>query len=81
MTTSLSLTEEARRPFLDCADKLSGALVYLDEGAAEVCHYAVGLPLFLGLGAVAVCALHTASPEVRPIYVIIYRSFYTFFDV
>lgn len=34
-------------------------------GAAEVCHFACGLPLLLSLGALGACSLGSASPEAR----------------
>jgi hypothetical protein len=41
-----SLIEIARRPFLEMAPDLAGALVYLDAGAAEVAQLSLG-PAFL----------------------------------
>ena len=41
-----SLHDAARRPLLDAAGEISGALVYLDAGAAEVAQLSWG-PEFL----------------------------------
>lgn len=43
-----SLIEVARRPFLDLAPELAGALVLLDAGAAEVVQLSLGPAFLLG---------------------------------
>lgn len=43
-----SLLEVAKRPFLDVAQDVSGALVYLDAGAGEAAAVSLGLPFLLG---------------------------------
>lgn len=43
-----SVIELARRPVLDLAPEVSGALCYFDAGAAEAVQLSVGLPLLLG---------------------------------
>ncbi len=47
------LQELAKQPFLDHAPEISGALVYLDAGAAEVASTSLGAPFLLGKGSSA----------------------------
>jgi hypothetical protein len=43
-----SVLDAARRPLLDAAPDLAGALVYLDSGAAEVVRMSLGVELLYG---------------------------------
>ena len=64
----LDLVDEARRAFADVAGDVSGALVYLDDGAAEIAHHACGAGFLLRLGAVNVLSLasaRAADPDAR----------------
>eukprot|EP00798_Chlamydomonas_sp_ICE-L_P013375 gene13375-19220_t len=58
-----SLLECAKRPYLDVAPEISGALFYLDAGAAEHAQLSLGLPFLFGLGATNVCELERACPD------------------
>jgi hypothetical protein len=42
------LSEAVKRPFLDIAVDIAGALVYLDAGAGEVAHLSLGASFLLG---------------------------------
>ncbi len=42
------LPEVVKKPFLDIATEISGALVYLDDGASEVAHLSLGASFLLG---------------------------------
>eukprot|EP00898_Chlorokybus_atmophyticus_P004499 jgi/Chlat1/504/Chrsp103S01100 len=59
----IDLLVQARRPLEQVASHLAGALVYLDDGAADAIAAAAGLPSLLQLGAVNVCRLQDASEE------------------
>lgn len=58
---SINLLDEARKPFLEVADNISDALVYLDAPFGEAAYYNLGLSFLYGLGATAVCSLEDAS--------------------
>lgn len=47
----LDLIEVTRSAFTEFAHDIKGSLVYLDDGAAEQAHYALGASFLLGLGA------------------------------
>lgn len=54
-----SLLEVAKRPLLDVAAEVSGALVYLDQGAGEFAHLSLG-PAFL-FGKLTLIRHHSAD--------------------
>jgi hypothetical protein len=43
-----SIIDASRKPFLDVATDISGSLVYLDAGAAEVAQLSLGPAFLLG---------------------------------
>jgi hypothetical protein len=56
----VNLLDEARKPFLEVADRISDALVYFDAPFGEAAYYNLGLSFLYGLGAKAVCTLEDA---------------------
>jgi hypothetical protein len=60
----VALLDAAAAGWADAAAALHGAVVYLDEGAAAAVA-PLGLPLLLGLGALAACDLAQPRPSVR----------------
>ena len=60
----MDLVDLARRPFADVAHAISGAVVYMDEGAGECAHHAAGAGFILGLGAVNVLSLERVAGTV-----------------
>jgi len=64
----VDLLDACASPWASAASHISGALLYLDEGAAAAAASAGGAPLLLGLGARAVCDLDTARETVRGLH-------------
>jgi hypothetical protein len=60
----VALLDAAAAGWADAASALHGAVVYLDAGAAAAVA-PLGLPLLLGLGALAACDLAQPRPSVR----------------
>lgn len=60
----VALLDAAAAGWADAAAALHGAVVYLDAGAAAAVA-PLGLPLLLGLGALAACDLAQPRPSVR----------------
>ena len=58
-----SVIEAARRPLLDLAPEIAGALVLLDAGAAEAAALSLGPAFLFGLGAANVVDLETTEPD------------------
>lgn len=48
MSGADSVIDASRKPFLDVATDISGSLVYLDAGAAEVTQLSLGPAFLLG---------------------------------
>lgn len=63
MSGADSVIDASRKPFLDVATDISGSLVYLDAGAAEVTQLSLGPAFLLGLGATNVCDLERCQPD------------------